>query len=58
MLLARALVGALVITGLLLLTAAQLVQERPSVQDLTEPVPVSLVTVPRDEAPPEQEKRR
>ena len=58
MLVVRALLGALVITGLLLLTAAQLVQERPAVQDLTGPVPVSLVTVPRDEAPPEEEERR
>ena len=43
MLLARAALGALLITGLLLLAAAQLVQERPQVQDITEPVPVSLV---------------
>ncbi len=57
MTMARALAGSLVITGLLLLAAAALVQERPQVQDMTAPVPVSLVAVPRDEVPPEEEER-
>jgi periplasmic protein TonB len=50
--------GALAINVLLLAVAAHLVRDRALVQDLTDPVPVSLVTVPRDEAPPEPEEVR
>jgi protein TonB len=56
MLLLRAILGALILTGLLLVAAARLVQERPQRQDITAPVPVSLVTVPREEAPPEEQR--
>ena len=58
MLVLRAILGALLVTGLLLVIAARLVQERAPVQDITEPVPVSLVAVPRDDQPPEPEPRR
>ena len=51
-------VGALLITGLLLAAAAQLVRERPHRQDITAPVPVSLVTVARESREPEEEKPR
>ncbi|MEZ4389030.1 MAG: energy transducer TonB [Candidatus Krumholzibacteriia bacterium] len=50
--------ASLVITGLILVAAAQLVRERPQRQDITEPVPVALVNVPRDEAPPEEPERK
>jgi protein TonB len=43
------LVGAVAITALLLLAAAQLVSERPQEQDITEPVPVALVAMPEEE---------
>jgi periplasmic protein TonB len=54
--LAAAALGALAINLLLVAVAAHLVRDRALVQDLTEPVPVSLVTVPRDEQTPEPEK--
>jgi protein TonB len=50
--------ASVVITGLILVAAGQLVRERPQRQDITAPVPVSLVTVPRDEAPPEEPERK
>ncbi|MBD3222490.1 TonB family protein [bacterium] len=45
-------------TALLLAVAAELVRERASVQDITDPVPVSLVSVPDDEPPPPEEERK
>jgi protein TonB len=50
-----ALLGAVALTAVLLLAAAQLVRERPQEQDITEPVAVSLVSVPqeREETAPE-----
>lgn len=56
--LGAALLGAAAITAVLLLAAAQLVSERTAVQDITEPVPVALVAVPREEAPPPPAERR
>lgn len=53
--LAGAALGALAINGVLLSLAAQLVRDRPVVQDITEPVPVTLVPLPREEALPERE---
>ena len=53
--LALAALGALVITGLLLVVAAELSRERPVVQDLTDPIPVAIVTVAPPEPPPERE---
>jgi len=50
--------GALIITGALLAIAAQLVSERPSVQDLTSPVAVSLVIMPQEDKAPEPERQR
>lgn len=50
--------GAVAINILLLAVAAHLVRDRALVQDLEAPVPVSLVTVPRDDTPPEPEKVR
>jgi protein TonB len=58
MVMARATLGAVAITLLVLVIAAQLVQERPLVQDLTEPVGVSLVSVPRDETDVTEERIR
>lgn len=49
---------AVVINVLLLAAAAQLVRDRPQPQDMTVPTAVSLVNVPREEAPPEEEQRR
>ena len=51
--LALAVLGALVITGLLLVAAAELSRERPVVQDLTDPIPVAIVTVAPPEPPPD-----
>ena len=53
--LALAALGALVITGLLLVVAAELTRERPVVQDLTDPIPVAIVTVAPPEPSPERE---
>jgi periplasmic protein TonB len=53
-----AVLGALAINALLLAVAAHLVRDQALVQDMTEPVPVTLVTVPRDETPPEPEPQR
>lgn len=50
--------GALVINALLLAVASHLVRDRALVQDMIDTVPVSLVTVPRDETPPEPETPR
>jgi protein TonB len=46
--------AALVITAVIMVTAAQLVRERPPELDITAPVPVALVTVPREDTPPEE----
>lgn len=55
---AAAAIGGLAVSVLILAAAAHLVRDRAAVQDLTEPVPVSLVTIPRDEAPPQPERVR
>lgn len=54
---AQAALAALLINALLLLTASQLVRERPQVQDLSAPMAVSLVAVPQDDAPAETPDR-
>jgi protein TonB len=56
--LAKAAVAALLINGVLLATAAQLVRERPRRLDVSEATVVSLVTVPREDVPPEERERR
>ncbi len=56
--LAQAALVAVLINAVLLAAAAQLVRERPQAQDMTAPTVVSLVNVPRDETPPEEEERR
>lgn len=50
--------AALVITALVMVTAAQLVRERPQRQDITLPTAVSLVNMPRDETEPEEPERK
>jgi protein TonB len=55
---ALAAVVAVLITGVLLVVAARLVHERPLAQDITDPVPVSLVAMPRDEVEPEEQRTR
>jgi protein TonB len=52
----RAIVVAFVINTLLLLAAAQLVRQRPEPVDITVPTAVSLIAVPDDEAPPEEDE--
>ena len=44
---------AFVLNGLLILAASQLVRDRASRPEITTPVAVSLVSAPREEAPPE-----
>lgn len=56
--LALAFLGAVVLTSALVVLAGQLVRERVDAQDITEPTPVSLVTVPEDEPEPEPEPQR
>jgi protein TonB len=56
--LVQAALVAVLINAVLLAAAAQLVRERPQAQDMTVPTVVSLVNVPRDETPPEPERRR
>ncbi len=50
--------GAVAVNLLLLAVAAHLVRDRALVRDFGDPVPVSLVAVPRDETPPEPEPER
>jgi len=50
--------AALLITGLIMVAAAQLVRERPQRHDISMPTTVSLVTVPRDEEAPEETEEK
>jgi len=50
--------AALLITGLIMVAAAQLVRERPQRHDITMPTAVSLVNVPREEQVEEEVDRK
>jgi len=56
--LVQAALVAVLINAVLLAAAAQLVRDRPQAQDMTVPTVVSLLNVPRDETPPEEEQRQ
>jgi len=51
-------VGGVIITGAVLMMGARLVGQRPRLLDVSPPVPVSLVTPPRERAAPSPEPRR
>lgn len=52
-----ALLAALALNALLLAAAALLSRERPVVQDMTEPLPVSLISLKETPPPPEEKPR-